>query len=152
MNTWLLTWNPKRWAWDDSINGYNELIEDVGQIGYAYLKWTCGKNKSIREGDRIFLIRLGKEPRGIIASGYAASDVFEGTHWDVERRTIGRKARRIYVKFDTIKDFSSDDILAYEMLKEIDQNFNWSSQASGINIPNEIAQKIENVWGALSLK
>ncbi|MBE5937149.1 MAG: hypothetical protein E7265_03865 [Lachnospiraceae bacterium] len=82
---WLLTWNQARWAWDDRLDGYKEMIQEIGQVGKAFSKWTCGVNKSIKAGDRVFMIKLGSEPRGIIASGIAITDVFEGTHWDSEK-------------------------------------------------------------------
>lgn len=75
---WLLTWNQARWAWDDRLDGYKEMIQEIGKVGKAFSKWTCGVNKSIKAGDRVFMIKLGSEPRGIIASGIAITDVFEG--------------------------------------------------------------------------
>lgn len=60
-------------------------------VGKAFSKWTCGVNKSIKAGDRVFLIKLGLEPKGIVASGIAITDVFEGTHWDDEKATEGKK-------------------------------------------------------------
>lgn len=80
MKTWLFTWNRDRWPWDDKLSGYKELISNIHQIGHAYTVWTCGVNKSIQPGDRIFLIKLGSKPKGIVASGTAISPVFEGTH------------------------------------------------------------------------
>lgn len=106
MRTWLFTWNVDRWAWNDSINGYKELIADIEQVGHAYCKWTCGVNKSIEKGDRIFMIKLGSAPKGIVASGYAVTGVFEGTHWDEEKKQAGKKAKRIFVDFDKIKNYS----------------------------------------------
>ena len=82
MKTWLFTWNRDRWPWDDKLYGYKELISNIQQIGHAYAVWTCGVNKSIQPGDRIFLIKLGSKPKGIVASGTAISPVFEGNHWD----------------------------------------------------------------------
>lgn len=146
MKTWLLTWNVDRWFWDDTLNGYKELICDIEQEGHTFCKWTCGNNKSIKKGDRIFLIKLGALPRGIVASGFAATDVFEGTHWDTEKRKEGKKARRIFVDFDKIKDYEIDNILEYEQLTTISKCFQWSTQSSGIQIPENIAKQIEKYW------
>lgn len=146
MKTWLLTWNKDRWSWDDSLNGYKELREDIRQEGHAFCKWTCGVNKSIQKGDRIFLIKLGSNPKGIVASGFAATGVFEGTHWDTEKNALGKKARRIFVDFDNIKNYEIDDILTFDKLKEISETFKWSSQASGIEIPEIIATELEKEW------
>ena len=146
MKTWLFTWNEERWHWNDSLNGYKELMNDISQIGHAYCKWTCGVNKSIQPGDRIFLIKLGSAPKGIVASGYAATSVFEGTHWDLDKMKQGKRARRIFVDFDKIKDYESDCILGFDKLTEISNTFKWSSQSSGIEIPEDIALKLEEQW------
>lgn len=150
MNTWLFTWNVDRWPWSDSFTGYRELKNDIKQIGYSYCKWTCGNNKSIEAGDRIFLIKLGSKPRGIVASGYAASNVFEGTHWDIDKVKEGKKARRVFVKFDAIRDYENEPILDMEKLIELNKEYRWSSQSSGIRIPEEISVKLEGLWKNLS--
>lgn len=149
MKKWLLSWNAERWAWDDKLNGYKELIEDIRQEGHAFCKWTCGVNKSIQKGDRVFLIKLGSNPRGIVASGYAATGVFEGTHWDIDKARKGKKARRIFVDFDKILDYDMHSILEMNSLKEISSEYHWSTQASGIEIPENIAIKIEQLWDKL---
>ncbi len=146
MKTWLLTWNVNRWSWDDDVNGYKELIADIEQVGHAYSKWSCGVNKSIKKGDRVFMIKLGSEPKGIVASGYAATCVFEGTHWDNERKRIGKKARRIFVDFDKIKNYSDDKIISFDELRNISDTYCWLSQSSGVEISDIISEKLEYIW------
>ena len=149
MRTWLITWNVERWPWDDDIFGYKEMKAEISHIGHAYGKWTCGVNKSIQKGDRIFMIKLGSAPKGIVASGYALSEVFEGIHWDIAKRCEGKKARRIYIDFDKLLDYEIDSILTYDELKEISSTYNWSTQSSGIEIPESIANSIEEKWRTL---
>lgn len=123
------------------------MKSEIEQIGHAYSKWTCGVNKSIKKGDRIFMIKLGSSPKGIVASGYAMSEVFEGVHWDADKDRDGRKARRVYIDFDKILDYETDIILTYEELVEISSTYHWSTQSSGIEIPSTISEQIENLWG-----
>lgn len=149
MKTWLFTWNRERWSWDDELFGYKELKEDIRQEGHAFSKWTCGVNKSIKAGDRIFLIKLGSAPKGIVASGYAVTGVFEGTHWDSDKKAEGKKARRVVVDFDKIKDYEKDKILTFEKLKIISDSFKWSSQSSGVEIPKNVADKLEKEWSLI---
>ena len=146
MKTWLITWNPLRWSWDDKYSGYLEMKNQISQTGLSYRTWSCGCNKSIQKGDRIFLIRLGVEPRGIIASGYAATGVFEGPHWDQEKEAAGIKCRRIFIEFDKIQDPIHDDMIIMDRLKEISSSYRWSSQASGIEIPSHISEELEEIW------
>ena len=62
---YLLTWNPKRWTWTDQ----EDNIQTVQSEGSLVLPWSCGTTRKIRSGDRVFLMRLGVEPKGIIGSG-----------------------------------------------------------------------------------
>ena len=146
MKTWLFTWNPNNWTWDDGFYGYNELRSDISQVGCAMTKWSCGVNKSICPGDRIFLIRLGTASRGIVASGYAETPVFEGTHWDAEKARQGKTCRRIYIRFDKILNVDAGECLPYEQLRAIDPAYHWSPQASGVLIPTETANNLEYLW------
>ena len=68
MNTYLFAWNPKKWNWDTLLKD----IDTVQKKGYVTRVWSSS-NGNIRPGDRAFLVKLGVEPRGIIASGYVSS-------------------------------------------------------------------------------
>lgn len=146
MKTWLFIWNPKNYKWDDPLFGYNELRNDISHIGYAFDKWSCGMNKSIVKGDRIFLIRLGTKNRGIVASGYAETGVFEGTHWDIKKAAAEIPARRIYIRFDKILNIDAGEYLPYEKLQYLDHHFHWTPQGSGVTIPNDTAERLEIHW------
>ncbi len=150
MRTWLFTWNPKRWQWDDKYDGYLEMKHQIAQVGRSFATWSCGVNKSIKAGDRIFLIRLGVEPRGIIASGFAATDVFEGPHWDHERAAIGDSCKRIFIEFDRILDVENEPIVPINLLKTNFPGVCWSSQSSGIEISSEIAEELEIIWKSIN--
>jgi hypothetical protein len=85
-DTYLLTWNPRNSPWDDrermvGLTAEGRPVED---------QWSCGNTKRIRPGDRLFLLRQGQEPRGVMAAGWATSVIYEGPHWDEARRDRGR--------------------------------------------------------------
>ena len=146
MKTWLFTWNPRRWQWNDKYQGYLEMKHQIAQVGKAFATWSCGQNKSIKTGDRIFLIRLGAEPRGIVASGRAASDVFEGPHWDSARAYSGDTCRRIYIEFDKILDPEKETILPIGLLNTLFPSVRWSSQSSGIEVSSRVLTDLESIW------
>lgn len=76
--TYLLTWNPKKWNWTD----LKDCVAATKESSILNEPWSCGRSKRIRTGDRVFLNRQGVEPKGIMASGTATSDVYEEGHWD----------------------------------------------------------------------
>ena len=149
MKTWLFTWNPKLWRWDDKYYGHLELKHQIAQVGRAFATWSCGRNRSIKAGDRIFLIRLGVDPRGIVASGIAATDVFEGPHWDREKMAKGEVCRRIYIEFDKILDAESESILPIDFLNTRFPGVRWCSQCSGIAIPSDVSKELDAIWGRI---
>ena len=81
-----------------------------------------------------------------MASGYAATDVFEGPHWDVQREALGIKCRRLFIEFDKIQDPLSENIIPMDNLMGINPKYKWSSQMSGIEIPDHIANEVETIW------
>ena len=80
MKTYLLTWNPKRFDWD-----MEQDLNELKSHGFFDGRWSCGRTKRIESGDRLFLLRQGQEPRGIVASGYAKSSPHTDVHWDESR-------------------------------------------------------------------
>ncbi len=86
MATYLLAWNPKRWIWEDLA----EMALDVKEGQFVTTRWSCGNSKRMKQGNRVFLIRLGEEPKGIIASGEVLTDAYEDIHWAEEKRRLGK--------------------------------------------------------------
>lgn len=140
--TFLLTYNTDKWHWDNFEQAQKSLMEEGRYIG----SWSCGNSIKLRTGDRVFLIKLGKNPRGIMASGLVFDSVYEAPHWNKERRRKGELSNYVNIDFDVIRNPVSNDMLLMEQLKEIDSHFTWSSQSSGIEIPEYIANKIETLW------
>ena len=98
MGTYLLLWNPKQWEWkdiEDYINAKKGIEKD-------YIRWSIGNTKKIKIGDRVFLMRLGEEPKGIIAAGTVVREPFVAEHWDDERAIMGETARYINFKIESI--------------------------------------------------
>lgn len=140
MNTHLLSWNPDKWDWID----IDTAINDLQVTGVYRGSWSCGVNKSIQIGDRLFLIRLGKEPKGICASGYAISNVYKDVHWSGDKNKL---ANYISFEYDVLLNPAKDKILGMDKLKTgILAEQHWSTQNSGIMIKPNIAEELEKVW------
>lgn len=144
MRTYLITWNPKRWEWTD----IEAAQQHISQHGFTDDSWSCGHNKNIAEGDRLFLLRQGMEPRGIVASGWAISDVFEDTHFDLN----ADKSTAFYIKlrFDVLLNPNSEAIYPRQKLESGKfrsvSRMHWDSQASGVTIPSDVAAVLEKEW------
>lgn len=138
MPTYLLSWNPdSAFAWPN--NAANSAATRRGEI--VRIRWSTGGTNRIITGDRIFLGKLGKDPIGVIASGVAASDCFEDTHWeDPSKRTIYNM-----VDFDAI--LRPDNVLprswpADSLLGKVD----WDAEYGGVRIEEDAAEQLEASW------
>ena len=111
--------------------------------------WSCGNTKRIRSGDRLFLMRQGEEPRGIVAAGWATSTAYAGKQWDRERRERGDTALRVDLRFDRILNPEIDEILPLDKLQSGPlASVNWATPASGIQI-RQGADELERLWAKL---
>jgi 5-methylcytosine-specific restriction enzyme A len=144
-DTYLLTWNPRNWPWDDlermvGLTAEGRSLDD---------DWSCGNTKRIRPGDRLFLLRQGEEPRGIMAAGWANSMTYEGPHWDEARRERGDTALRVDVRFERILNPEVDEILSLDKLQTGPlASVNWATPASGIQI-RQGTDDLERLWADL---
>src|SRR5688500_6587030 len=101
MATYILTWNPAAWPW-------NYLARDADRVrrvgGSHEARWSTGNSRRIEPGDRLFILKQGSGSRGIFGAGTATSHVFEGEHFDEDRRTEGDFALYVRLRFDVLLD------------------------------------------------
>ncbi len=144
MTTWLLTWNPARWAWE-SLPRDARAVRSGRTCSEDY--WTTGTTTSVREGDRFFLLKQGPKPRGIIGSGWVRSDSFADEHREAERAARGLRANYVRIEFDCLLDPSKEQPFGgADLLLGPLAGVNWSPYASGTRIPSEAAQFLESAW------
>jgi 5-methylcytosine-specific restriction enzyme A len=143
MATYLLAWNPRRWTWDD----LSDMASQVRDGHVVKTRWSCGSSKKIAKGDRVFLIRLGVEPRGIFGSGRVVEGSFPGHHWDRERAASGVFTNFVEIRFDVLLDPEIDKILPRTLLNEPPfSQMHWDTQMSGVRIPDGVAKNLEATW------
>lgn len=98
MATFILTWNPDPWTWDD--DDYTAKIQSTASGLRVNDRWSVGVRRGgIEVGDRAFLLRQHRD-RGIVASGLFTSTVYFAPHWD----GTGRDAPYADVEWDTVVD------------------------------------------------
>jgi len=145
-STFLLVWSRKKWDWTD----LPEKKEEVQEKGYTICPYSCGNNKSISLGDRVFFIRLGWEPRGIFASGIVVKERYEKEHWDEKEN---RKIGYIDVRVNSLLDPGVDRILPLSSLEKGRLGeMHWKSQVSGIKIPEDIVDEVEKEFKRICSK
>lgn len=114
------------------------LVQRSGQLQGS---WSCGVTRSIRKGDRLFLIRLGIPPKGLIASGLAEGVATTAPHWDPRRQNT--KALFVDLTFDKIV---RTPLITLDELNVRFPTFHWTPQGSGVRIPPGVAEGLKTVW------
>jgi 5-methylcytosine-specific restriction protein A len=148
MPTYLLTWNPKLWSDSQRKAFAKEVAITASGIPYE-MRWSTGRRKNIQEGDRLFIVRLGVEPKGIVAAGRAIGKSFEGEHWN-KKKANGRKMWYVMGRYDRIlnADFPAFEppLSTADFTSEPLANVRWSPRTGGIEIPEHAAEILEDLW------
>lgn len=136
MATYLLTWNPKKFDWKKE--GYNKLVAKIQNGKTVLFDWSCGNTKAIQLGDRVFLLRQGKNLPGLIGSGI----VTELLH------RVKNSAWKWQIGVDWNVFLPSEKALTRNRLLRglLPENL-VNAQRSGYEISQDIAIKLEKEWG-----
>lgn len=140
--TYLLTWNPDRFAWHE----LNAEAAAVARGEKLNSRWSCGNTTSIPEGSRIFMIRQGVPPRGIVAAGWVTGASYRDLHWDDERAERGDETNYVDILLDSLLDKSAEPFAVQDLPHAELRNVNWSTPASGIRIHDSAAALLELLW------
>ena len=135
MPTYLLTWSPST-----PFSAFNRFVRSTAAGKPVKYDWSSGNRKTLPRGSRVFLLRQRRD-RGIVASGVSHSEIYQ------ERSFRDRRKRANYVDvlLDTVLPIR--DILSIEDLHKARINYDWDHvYASGHEIPEEAARRLEVVW------
>lgn len=134
MNTWILKWYPEKYEWND----YNEALMKTKNNEMHIQMWVCSSN-SLEIGDRVYVLKFGNEPNGIVASGYVNCESYYMMH--------GYKKSRGHVQicFDKIVDFETENTFNLMDFYDVFKRFYLFNISTEINITNfvKIVQVIE---------
>jgi len=141
--TYLLTWNPSLHPY----SSFEGVVKKVKKEGTAVLGWSTGNRKTVSKGERVFLMRQGIDPLGLIGSGRIINDSIEVLpHWDKNKAKQGKTYNRVSVLWDFLQEkpfISFDNLKAQTGEEKI-----WKSWSSGVEIPKAAAKRLEGVWEA----
>ncbi len=139
MSDYLLTWNPDQFSTGDDGSQAGLLDYREGDE----IRWSC-RSKQPQFGDTVYLIRLGKEPRGIIAKGVVTQAPFSDQDWKDEN------LERSFIKFQLqeLRQSCQAGLLPMLLLKAALPGQTWSSQTSGIAIKSDVTAALGELWEA----
>ncbi|MBN8232148.1 HNH endonuclease [Corallococcus macrosporus] len=145
-SAYLLIWNPERWPW---VHGATQAA--AVRAGETVTEdWSTGVRRRMPVGSRLFLMRKGAPPRGLIGAGWSAGEPRPGPHWGDE---AAREALYVPFTFEELFDPYSTDLLPVEGLYEgATGRVNWDTPGGGIEIPAEALAELERRWDEHLLK
>jgi 5-methylcytosine-specific restriction endonuclease McrA len=126
--TYILTWNPERWAFED----WPQALTDLREQGFYVRQWSC-VSSSVVPGDTMLLKKAGRGLRGIFASGVALSAPYENRHWGAGKG--GFTKRYVQVRFERLADYTKGEILQIDDRRDL----GFVPQASGCLIREDRA-------------
>jgi len=142
---WLMAWNPENWEWksfqDDRLR--------VARGENVTLPWRTA-SKQLKEGDTAYLVRLGEEPKGLVARGTVTSEPYEDAHYDPDLADKGEKALYVDITLTDLRDPKAEPYISLADLKAgtVDSQ-NWTPQGSGIEIKPRSAKLVAGLWNKL---
>ena len=141
--TYLITWNPQKWnRWP---GGYASVVSQVNS-GKPYIESWTFSNSEVKPGDICYLVRLGDDPRGIIAKGIVKSKKYKAPHYDLDRAAKGETTDHVDVEFSEMIDYQTDNFIPWSDLAELFPEQMWTPQSSGIAIKDEYTSDLNDLW------
>jgi len=140
VTTWLFIWHPKYLDWDNAgETSVDVLINRIAAGEPAVMEWSSGAARRVMKGDRIFIMRLGYEPKGIVAGGCAQSDVYMAP-------CPGKSEFGGFVEIRFDKVVRTENLLPLGVLRMISPFVNWTPVRSGMRLPPDVAAALEDAW------
>ncbi len=135
MENYLLAWNPARWVWPELNDKLNNFKNELN----VFQQWSV-KNKQIKIGDRVFMIRLGVQPKGVFACGIVSEIDITAPHYDPIEANNGTIVNYINFQFEILLDSEKGELINEITLQNhpFDQQ-HWHIQSSGAHLQSNLA-------------
>ena len=139
-NAVLLTTNPDRYDFYALDAPEAQAAIALGQTSPG--RWSVARRvQGIDPGDTVYLLKQGREPRGIVASGTVTSEIYTDDHFDPD---VSGELNYVEVAWTAIVD--EDTPLPLEDLKVAFPQQHWTPQSSGQGVRPEVVADLAAMW------
>jgi hypothetical protein len=142
---YLFTWKPgERWPHES----LRKFVSEFKASGSAEVDWTCAAFKQVRPGDRAYLLKQGKPPRGIFGRGRVV-----GKPYPKQMAAPHTGKWLVDLSFDVDKgDILCDPedrlLVPEEKLLQLAPKSQWQNQSAGISVSEGAARKLDDLINA----
>ena len=145
MATYLVSWDPTRWDWR-SIADQAEAVQRGAPVVRT---WACGNARRIFNGDTVYFIRQGREPKGIFARSEVVRGSYEAMNIDVQDALKNRPTLLIDVKFKELFNAIQQVGIPRQKLNAGPlKKFVWDIREQGVKLPDDVAAALDAAWNA----
>ena len=137
MSSYLLSWNPKHFTTGGDGSKQGVLDYKPGEV----VRWSCHSKQAV-EGDIVYLIKLGKGARGIIAKGTITKASYVDQCW----KDASKQRTYIDFRLEEIRHSCSEGLVPQVLLQKSCPEQQWSPQSSGISIKPQYQNLIDELW------
>lgn len=138
-NYYLFLVNPKL-----AYNPYPDWerwAEDLAGNRRVWTTWnTGGRRGGIKAGDQALIVKVGQDPRGLVAIGTLTGEIYTGPHWNPEAKL----PETGFVDLEITTLFDLDDPVPLELLEHLAPQAQWTPRQSGTRLPSSSAQAVVN--------
>lgn len=137
--TYLMRWNPSISSFTEK--DYEECVADMTR-GMFFMNWSINEWEEARRGDLFYMLRVGDDKAGIIFDGQFISDPYPEDDW------AGSTKRRMYVDMVCLGygELGTKPHVPLKKLQKSIPNYEWPEGHSGVLLPNEIADKLVDLF------
>ena len=133
MSAYLLTWNPTLFTFGDR----NDASCNIGDE----IIWSCYSQQP-KIDDTVYLVRVGQEPRCLVAKGVVTRESF----FEPDFRNPSQTKRKIRFRFEDVRLDQSEGSLPLLVLQKAFPDQKWNPKFSGIAIEPEYVTELDQLW------
>lgn len=133
--SYLLTWNPA----NAEDGGSDNVVVGSG------IQWSCHSSQP-QLGDTVYIMRVGLNPKGIIAKGKVSQTSFVAPYWADTNKTW----RYLKIDIGEVRKECSDGLIPLLLLERFNvkhnKPFRWTPITSGVEVPEILATELDVQW------
>lgn len=99
--------------------------------------WNTGtRRRGLEPGDIAVVVKVGREPKGLVAIGTTTSEVYVGPHWNPDAKLA--ETGYVDMEIDTLIDL--DDPLPLGLMEAVAPHVHWTPRQSGTQIDPDVVE------------
>jgi hypothetical protein len=135
MTGFLLTWKETGWPYENIVR----MVREIEVQGYVEEPWRLAAHRTARPGDRVWLFKQGRGPKGIFGAGQIAGEPARGEAGN------GKVQWMAPVRFTSFVDPKKELLIDEETAASVLKPNQLKAQASGYPVDDAQANMLDQI-------